>query len=49
MKLKKLTALLLAALMVLALAACGAKDGNTKPIRATGRRTLRRPPPDTAR
>ena len=29
MKLKKLTALLLAALMVLALAACGAKDGNT--------------------
>ena len=29
MKLKKLTALLLAALMVLALADCGAKDGNT--------------------
>ena len=29
MNIKKLTALLLAALMVLALAACGAKDGNT--------------------
>ena len=40
MKLKKLTARLLAALMVLALAACGAKDGNTNTD--TGRRAEER-------
>ena len=35
MNIKKLTALLLAALMVLALAACGAKDATKAPETAT--------------
>ena len=48
MKLKKLTALLLAALMVLALAACGGDSGKTVDVQKLAD-DLRRPPPDTAR
>ena len=47
MKMKKLTALLLATLMVLSLAACGAK-GDSKTKTAATRPRRRRPPPPTS-